>query len=222
MPNPSTKLSTKLSKARALAPLIGDGAIDTESEAATALLGGPVNPSLPAPAFPARAPQSRASADVVWGRAEVEALRGEPLTADAGELERGRSGVGEPEGEDHLVAEGDVGQGGGSLLGRAGNLGVGAYQHGIGDPVLELGHDSGDVSQALGVANLASVAARDPCEQLSVDVFGDGQFADVSEQAGTTMGRWAWGSIALDLQNDRWPDLFIPNGFVTGPDPADL
>ena len=52
--------------------------------------------------------------------------------------------------------------------------------------------------------------------------LGGGRFADVSEQAGVTMGRWAWGSVATDLQNDGWPDLVVPNGFVTGEDPDDL
>jgi hypothetical protein len=69
-------LATKLGKARALAPIVGNSALDLDSEAVLALLGAPVNPSLPVPAFPPRAPQSPGSADVVWGRAEVEALRG--------------------------------------------------------------------------------------------------------------------------------------------------
>ncbi len=51
---------------------------------------------------------------------------------------------------------------------------------------------------------------------------GDGTFEDVSELAGVTMGRWAWGSIFTELDEDGWPDLFVPNGFVTGSDPADL
>ncbi len=52
--------------------------------------------------------------------------------------------------------------------------------------------------------------------------LGDGRFADVSEAAGVTMGRWAWGALFLDLQNDGLPDLVVPNGFVTGEDPNDL
>jgi hypothetical protein len=51
---------------------------------------------------------------------------------------------------------------------------------------------------------------------------GDGTFEDVSAHAGVTMGRWAWGSIFTELDEDGWPDLFVPNGFVTGSDPADL
>ena len=52
--------------------------------------------------------------------------------------------------------------------------------------------------------------------------LGDGHFADVTESAGVAMGRWAWGAIAVDLQNDGRPDLVVPNGFVTGEDPDDL
>ena len=51
---------------------------------------------------------------------------------------------------------------------------------------------------------------------------GDGTFEDVSERAGVTMGRWAWGSLFVDLDEDGWQDLYVPNGFVTGQDPADL
>lgn len=51
---------------------------------------------------------------------------------------------------------------------------------------------------------------------------GDGTFEDVSERAGVTMGRWSWGSLFVDLDEDGWQDLYVPNGFVTGQDPADL
>jgi hypothetical protein len=52
--------------------------------------------------------------------------------------------------------------------------------------------------------------------------LGDGTFADVSEAAGITMGRWAWGAVFADFDNDAWPDLYVPNGYVTGEDPEDL
>jgi hypothetical protein len=52
--------------------------------------------------------------------------------------------------------------------------------------------------------------------------LGDGTFEDVSMESGTTMGRWAWGAKFVDFDNDGRPDLFVPNGFVTGEDPADL
>jgi hypothetical protein len=52
---------------------------------------------------------------------------------------------------------------------------------------------------------------------------GDGTFADVSETERVTMGRWAWGSRFVDLNNDGWEDLLVANGFITQPnDPGDL
>jgi hypothetical protein len=52
--------------------------------------------------------------------------------------------------------------------------------------------------------------------------LGDGTFADVSEDAGVTMGRWAWGSKFVDLNSDGRLDLVVPNGFATSEDPQDL
>ncbi|WP_339136818.1 MAG: VCBS repeat-containing protein [Candidatus Electrothrix sp. GW3-4] len=45
---------------------------------------------------------------------------------------------------------------------------------------------------------------------------GDGKFHDKSEDAGVTMGRWAWASSFADLNNDGWEDLLVANGFLTG------
>ncbi len=50
----------------------------------------------------------------------------------------------------------------------------------------------------------------------------DGTFKDTSEAAGVTMGRWAWSSPFVDLNNDGWQDMFIVNGFITGDDKRDL
>jgi hypothetical protein len=47
---------------------------------------------------------------------------------------------------------------------------------------------------------------------------GNGHFLDVSEEAGVTLGRWAWGSNFVDINNDGWEDLLIANGMVTGSD----
>ncbi len=51
---------------------------------------------------------------------------------------------------------------------------------------------------------------------------GDGTFRDVSEQAGVTQGRWSWGSLFADINNDGWEDLLVTNGFVTGDAVDDL
>lgn len=47
-------------------------------------------------------------------------------------------------------------------------------------------------------------------------------FRDVSEEAGVTMGRWAWGSRFCDFNNDGWLDLYVANGFITTEDSGDL
>ena len=51
---------------------------------------------------------------------------------------------------------------------------------------------------------------------------GDGTFRDVSADAAVTMGRWAWSSKFIDINNDGWEDIFVTNGFITGPDTDDL
>lgn len=43
----------------------------------------------------------------------------------------------------------------------------------------------------------------------------DGTFRDVSVEADVTMGRWAWGSRFIDINNDGWRDLLVCNGFLT-------
>ena len=52
--------------------------------------------------------------------------------------------------------------------------------------------------------------------------LGKGRFDDVSESVGVTVGRWSWGSVFADLNNDGWQDLVVANGFVTGQVPDDL
>lgn len=49
-----------------------------------------------------------------------------------------------------------------------------------------------------------------------------GSFEDVSENAGVTLGRWAWGSRFADVNNDGWEDLLVANGYVTSDDKDDL
>lgn len=51
---------------------------------------------------------------------------------------------------------------------------------------------------------------------------GDGKFQDRSEESGTMMGRWAWGSQFVDINNDGWRDVYVTNGFVTADNNNDL
>ncbi|MCA9000853.1 MAG: VCBS repeat-containing protein [Planctomycetes bacterium] len=46
----------------------------------------------------------------------------------------------------------------------------------------------------------------------------DGKFIDASDRAGIRMGRWSWGTLFTDLNGDGQPDLYGPNGFMTGVD----
>jgi tetratricopeptide (TPR) repeat protein len=48
--------------------------------------------------------------------------------------------------------------------------------------------------------------------------IGNGKFQNVSEQAGVAMGRWAWSSDAWDFDHDGHPDLYITNGYISGPE----
>ena len=52
--------------------------------------------------------------------------------------------------------------------------------------------------------------------------IGDGTFRDVSFDAGVTMGGWSWASEFVDINNDGWQDLVVPNGFVTNDRSEDL
>jgi hypothetical protein len=36
------------------------------------------------------------------------------------------------------------------------------------------------------------------------------------------MGRWAWGSLFVDINNDGWQDIYVANGFITGDNNTDL
>ena len=44
---------------------------------------------------------------------------------------------------------------------------------------------------------------------------GGGAFDDVSVAAGVTLGRWAWGSGFVDLNNDSWQDIVVANGYLS-------
>ena len=51
---------------------------------------------------------------------------------------------------------------------------------------------------------------------------GGKHFKDLSMPAAVNMGRWAWSSNFVDINNDGWQDLIVANGFVTAPDTHDL
>ncbi len=48
------------------------------------------------------------------------------------------------------------------------------------------------------------------------------KFTDVSESAGITLGRWAWGNQFADINNDGRLDSLVGNGFISGPEEDDL
>ncbi|MEZ5329960.1 MAG: VCBS repeat-containing protein, partial [Verrucomicrobiales bacterium] len=49
-----------------------------------------------------------------------------------------------------------------------------------------------------------------------------GLFTETGGSAGVERGRWAWGSIFADINNDGWEDLFVSNGYITTEDTGDL
>jgi hypothetical protein len=51
---------------------------------------------------------------------------------------------------------------------------------------------------------------------------GDGTFADATVDAGVRLGRWAWGSNFVDVNNDGLPDILVADGYLTTDDPGDL
>jgi tetratricopeptide (TPR) repeat protein len=51
---------------------------------------------------------------------------------------------------------------------------------------------------------------------------GDGKFTDTGHAAGTQMGRWSWSCAGWDFDHDGYSDLYVANGFVSGPNHQDL
>ena len=47
--------------------------------------------------------------------------------------------------------------------------------------------------------------------------LGKGKFQNLGEKAGVEMGRWAWSSDVWDFDHDGYPDLYITNGYISGP-----
>ncbi|WP_252263955.1 FG-GAP-like repeat-containing protein [Paracidobacterium acidisoli] len=51
---------------------------------------------------------------------------------------------------------------------------------------------------------------------------GDGTFQNIGAEAGVEMGRWSWCSDFWDFDHDGWPDLYVANGYISGPEREDL
>ena len=51
---------------------------------------------------------------------------------------------------------------------------------------------------------------------------GNGRFQNAARQAGVEMGRWSWSADAWDFDHDGYPDLYIANGYISGPGPRDV
>jgi Flp pilus assembly protein TadD/peroxiredoxin len=52
--------------------------------------------------------------------------------------------------------------------------------------------------------------------------LGDGTFKNISDQAGVEMGRWSWSSDFWDFDHDGYSDLYVTNGYISGPEHNDL
>jgi Flp pilus assembly protein TadD/peroxiredoxin len=51
---------------------------------------------------------------------------------------------------------------------------------------------------------------------------GNETFEDTSAKAGVEMGRWSWATDSWDFDQDGFPDLYVVNGMVSGPNHEDL
>ena len=50
---------------------------------------------------------------------------------------------------------------------------------------------------------------------------GNEKFENASAASGTGMGRWAWSSDSWDFDHDGYADLYVANGYITGPNERD-
>lgn len=51
---------------------------------------------------------------------------------------------------------------------------------------------------------------------------GDGTFRNTGHQAGVEMGRWSWSSDFWDFDHDGYADLYVSNGYISGPELEDM
>jgi tetratricopeptide (TPR) repeat protein len=52
--------------------------------------------------------------------------------------------------------------------------------------------------------------------------LGNGQFENVGHQSGVEMGRWSWSADFWDFDHDGYPDLYVTNGYISGPNHNDV
>jgi hypothetical protein len=52
--------------------------------------------------------------------------------------------------------------------------------------------------------------------------LNNGKFQNIGNAAGVDMGRWSWSSDSWDVDHDGYPDLYIANGYISGPDTRDV
>ncbi|HUY80934.1 MAG TPA: FG-GAP-like repeat-containing protein [Acidobacteriaceae bacterium] len=52
--------------------------------------------------------------------------------------------------------------------------------------------------------------------------LGNGEFDNVGRKSGVEMGRWSWSADFWDFDHDGYPDLYVTNGYISGPDHTDL
>ncbi len=51
---------------------------------------------------------------------------------------------------------------------------------------------------------------------------GGGRFENIGQQARVEMGRWSWSSDFWDFDHDGMSDLYVANGYISGPERNDL
>lgn len=51
---------------------------------------------------------------------------------------------------------------------------------------------------------------------------GNGTFENVGHHAGVEMGRWSWSADFFDFDHDGYSDLYVSNGYLSGPEKYDL